>query len=151
MSIDTVRHHGTVGSRESTGPRASTRRGGRSTIRGGRVSIGSSDAIRGRGGGLGLGLGIGVAAETGTLKQVLLLARGVLCANLLAVDTLDGKTLRKQTARFVMSVTLVLGGGLKYYGKYRSHAPYRLPWRGTRRTPRELPGRRSDPCSRRRG
>ena len=74
MRIDTVGHHGTVGSRESTRPRSSTRRGGRSTIGGGRVSIGSGDAIRGRGGGLGLGLGVGVAAETGTLEQVLLLA-----------------------------------------------------------------------------
>jgi len=32
-------------------------------------------------------------AETGTLEQVLLLARGVLCPDLLAVDALDGETL----------------------------------------------------------
>ena len=31
--------------------------------------------------------------ETRTFEQVLFLTRGVLCADLLAVDTLDGKTL----------------------------------------------------------
>jgi len=34
-----------------------------------------------------------MATETGTLEQVLFLTRGVLCANLLTVDTLDGKAL----------------------------------------------------------
>jgi hypothetical protein len=34
-----------------------------------------------------------VAAQTGTLEKMLLLTRGIFCANLLTVDTLDGKTL----------------------------------------------------------
>ena len=99
MWIDAVGHHGPVGSRESTRARARARRGGRGAIGGGSIAISSGDAIRGGLGGLGLGLGVSVAAEAGALEQVLLLARGVLCANLLAVDTLNGKTLRKQTRR----------------------------------------------------
>lgn len=34
-----------------------------------------------------------MTAETGTLEEMLLLTRGVLCPDLLAVDTLHGKTL----------------------------------------------------------
>jgi hypothetical protein len=34
-----------------------------------------------------------LTAKAGTLEQVLLLARCILCANLLAIDTLDRKTL----------------------------------------------------------
>jgi hypothetical protein len=56
-----------------------------------RVSICSADAIRSCLGRLGL-LSLG-AAETRALEQVLLLPRGVLCADLLAVDALYGKTL----------------------------------------------------------
>ena len=87
-----------------------------------------------------------MATETGALQQVLLLTRGVFGADLLAVDTLDGETLsRKQSGHVSIAV---LGRRAEILRKIQRHAPYRLPWRGTRRTPRELPGRRYDPCSR---
>ena len=95
MRIDPVRHHRTVGGRKgSSRTWASTRRSGRWTIGGRRVAIGSIYTV-GRGlGGLSLRLrSTGMTTETRTFEQVLFLTRGVLCANLLAVDTLDGKTL----------------------------------------------------------
>jgi hypothetical protein len=38
-----------------------------------------------------------MTAETRALEEMLFLARGVLCANLLAVDTLHGETLYRNT------------------------------------------------------
>lgn len=61
-----------------------------------------------------------MATETGTLEQMLFLTRGVLCANLLTVDTLDGKALyqgnRKQDG---MSVTSKIIFGV-YRHKWRA-------------------------------
>jgi hypothetical protein len=91
MGTDAVWHH--TGSRSSQGTMPWGRPwSGRACgvgIRG--VSIWSADAIRSWLGGLGL-LSLG-AAKTRTLEQVLLLARGVLCADLLAVDALYRETL----------------------------------------------------------
>ena len=95
MRIDPVRHYGTVGSRKgSSGTRTSTRRSCRWTIGSRRVAIGSIYTV-GRGlGGLSLRLrSTRMTPETRTFEQVLFLTRGVLCANLLAVDTLDRETL----------------------------------------------------------
>ena len=83
-----------------------------------------------------------MTTKTGTLEEVLLLTRGILCADLLTVDTLNGKTL-KSCKSFCIYVC-----GQKYYREIHKNAPCHLPWRGTRRTPREPPGRPSDPCSR---
>lgn len=55
-----------------------------------------------------------MTAETGALEEMLLLTRGVLCPDLLAVDTLHGKTLETRK-RVCMSVLKTSGGGLKYY------------------------------------
>lgn len=95
MGVDPVRHHGTVRGRQGTSrTRPGGRRGGRRPVGSGRVTIGSADTV-GRGlGGLGLRLrSTGMTAETGALEQMLFLARGILCADLLAVDALDRETL----------------------------------------------------------
>ena len=95
MRIDPVRHYGTVGGRKgSSRTRTSTRRSCRWSIGGRRVAIGSIYTV-GRGlGGLSLRLtSTRMTPETRTFEQVLFLTRGVLCADLLAVDTLDRETL----------------------------------------------------------
>lgn len=145
MGIDAVRHHGPVGSRQGTWARASAWCSGCSAIGSRRIAIGSTDAIGGGLSSLRLSLGVGMATETGALEQVLLLTRGVFGADLLAVDTLDGETLYQTSCHVSIAV---LGRRVEILRKIQRHAPYRLPWRGTRRTPRELPGRRYDPCSR---
>ncbi len=53
-------------------------------------AVGSSDAIASRG---WWTRGIGMVLQTGTLEEVLLLARGVLCSDLLTVDALNGHAL----------------------------------------------------------
>lgn len=96
MRIDTVGHHGAVrcGEGSSCGPRARPRARGRRAIWCCVVPVRRGDAIRASSSSL-LGLSSSglLLAETGTLEQVLLLARGVLCPDLLAVDALDGETL----------------------------------------------------------
>lgn len=62
------------------------------SIRIGGVSIGSADTVWCWLSGLCLSLSLGTT-KTRALKQVLLLARCVFCADLLAVDALNGKTL----------------------------------------------------------
>jgi hypothetical protein len=87
MGIDTVGHQSAV--RSWDGTRTSwASRGGRCAIGGAGVAIGRTDSVRGWLGGLGRLRRVGVTAQTGTLEKMLFLARGVLCANLLAVDTL---------------------------------------------------------------
>jgi hypothetical protein len=121
MGVDIIRHHGPVGSRQSPRTGTSAWRGGGRTIGSGRVSIWRSDAVgTGRG---GLGLGLAVAAQTGTLEKMLLLTRGIFCANLLTVDTLDGKTLK--TRKLVSGMDCFVDQDeegrhryVKYYGKY---------------------------------
>lgn len=62
------------------------------------VSIGSTDAIGGLGrlGRLGR---VGMTAQARTLEEMLLLSRGILRADLLAVDTLDRETLDMRTTQ----------------------------------------------------
>lgn len=102
MVVDSIGHHGPVGRGQLGG--GSARRSGGRPIGSRRVAVGRADAVgaccscrrlrRGR-----------VAAKPRALEQMLLLARGVLCANLLAVDALDGQTLICGSGQYGLAVT----------------------------------------------
>lgn len=88
---DSIRHHGPIGSGQlgSGWPRTRARRSSGRPIWSRRVAVRRADAVgascrRGR-----LRRG-SMASKARALEQMLLLARGVLRANLLAVDALDG-------------------------------------------------------------
>ena len=100
--VDAVGHHGSIRGGQGTGPACSSRSGGGSSgwvIGTGGVAIGAE--------GIGLlvrlrlrlrwGRGVRMTAQAGTLEQVLLLARGVFGADLLAIDALDGEALEIQS------------------------------------------------------
>ena len=143
MRINAVGHHGAIGSRDGRASWA-RRSSGRPVGRAG-IPIRGTNAIRGLGG-LSRLRRVRMAAQTRTFKEMLLLSRGVLCTNLLTVDTLHGETLYAERPKRVSYVSDAWGVvvGLKYY-EIHSHAPCHLPWRGTRQTPRAPPGRRCDP------
>lgn len=87
MRIDSIRHQSSIGSSQLGAAGAGTRGSGRRWASGrSRVAIGSN-AAGARRRGLWLRRG-GMASKTGTLKQMLLLSRSVLCADLLAIDAL---------------------------------------------------------------
>lgn len=91
MGANTIRYHASSRCREGAVARGSA--GCRRTcrVRIGGVSIWSGDAIRSC---LRLGLRLSLrTAKARALEQMLLLARGVLRADLLTVDALDGETL----------------------------------------------------------
>lgn len=90
MRIDAIAHQGAIRCRDRRARWASCC--GRRTIGGTGVSIRRTDAIGGLGG-LGRLGRVGVAAQAGTFKEMLLLSRGILCTDLLTIDTLDGETL----------------------------------------------------------
>lgn len=96
MRIDAVGDHGAIGCGD--GRACWTRCSSSWTIRGAWVSIGRTDTIGGLGGLSRLGR-VGMTAQAGTFEEMLLLSRGILCANLLTVDTLNGKTLDGETPK----------------------------------------------------
>lgn len=93
MRIDTVGHQCAVGSgngRASSRARWCCCR----TIGGTGVSIGGADAV-GSGSRLGRLRRVRVASQTRAFKKMLLLSRGILCADLLTIDTLHGEALNE--------------------------------------------------------
>lgn len=101
VRIDAVGHHRPVGGRKGTGTGCGCSRSRNWSIRCCRISIWSADTIGNWLSGLGLRIrGIGMTSETGALGQMLLLARGILRANLLAVDALDREALDKERNAF---------------------------------------------------
>lgn len=114
MRIDPVGHHGAIGSWD--GRACGTRGSSRRAIGGAGVAIRRADAIRGRRG-LGGLRRVGVTAQTGALEEMLLLSRGILCTDLLAVDTLHGETLDAECPKRVSYVSdaCCVVVDLKYY------------------------------------
>lgn len=91
MRVHSVGHEVAIGSWH--GGRATRPWSGRRATGSTGIAIGRGDAV----GGLRRLVwlrSIGVTTKTGALQKMLLLSRGVLCANLLAVDALHGKTLQ---------------------------------------------------------
>lgn len=118
MRVDTIGHEGAIGRWNRTGT-SWTRGSSCWAIGSSRVAIGRSDSVRGGLGGLRRLRRVGMTAQTGTFKEMLFLSRGVLCSNLLTVDTLDGETLnmhKPQNGFWYVSDEQVVGEILRNTG-----------------------------------